>query len=180
MEQTQWYSCKVSVISLKVTVKIYSTSSHSWIVHCYFVFMIHYRLKGALLFTTIVLIGTGYFFIKHVLSDRDKKIFLIVIPLQASIMLYIVLISQWSFIGRFSILNKMVSKCHSTSACRFTNKFNTLTVTVFGYLIFISIDFDDFISLFSPYSRRQCFSTSPNTSNFVQNTPLCVIFSTMC
>ena len=40
------------------------------------------RLKGALLFTTIVLIGTGYFFIKHVLSDRDKKIFMIVIPLQ--------------------------------------------------------------------------------------------------
>jgi len=49
------------------------------------VFLIHFRLKGALLFTTIVLIGTGYFFIKHVLSDRDKKIFLIVIPLQASI-----------------------------------------------------------------------------------------------
>ena len=49
--------------------------------------LIHCRLKGALLFTTIVLIGTGYFFIKHVLSDRDKKIFLIVIPLQASIML---------------------------------------------------------------------------------------------
>jgi len=73
--------------------------------------MIHYRLKGALLFTTIVLIGTGYFFIKHVLSDRDKKIFLIVIPLQASVLLFIliVLISQWSFIGRVSILNKMVA-----------------------------------------------------------------------
>lgn len=103
MEQMQWYSCKVSVISSKVTVKI---SNHSWIVHCYFVYLIHYRLKGALLFTTIVLIGTGYFFIKHVLSDRDKKIFLIVIPLQASVLLYIVLISQWSFIGRFSVLDK--------------------------------------------------------------------------
>ena len=43
-----------------------------------------FRLKGGLLFTTIVLIGTGYFFVKHVLSDRDKKIFIIVIPLQVS------------------------------------------------------------------------------------------------
>ena len=59
------------------------------------IFFVHYRLKGALLFTTIVLIGTGYFFIKHVLSDRDKKIFLIVIPLQASTQFCI---SQWSFI----------------------------------------------------------------------------------
>ncbi|GAB6021889.1 hypothetical protein CHUAL_006055 [Chamberlinius hualienensis] len=39
-------------------------------------------LKGALMFTTIVLIGTGWAFIKHVLSDKDKKIFMIVIPLQ--------------------------------------------------------------------------------------------------
>ena len=61
-------------------------------------FFIHYRLKGALLFTTIVLIGTGYFFIKHVLSDRDKKIFLIVIPLQASIMFYTFFISELSFV----------------------------------------------------------------------------------
>ncbi|XP_074636525.1 protein GPR107-like [Acropora palmata] len=53
-------------------------SPQSWEVLYY----ITHLLKGALLFTTIVLIGTGYFFIKHVLSDRDKKIFLIVIPLQ--------------------------------------------------------------------------------------------------
>lgn len=72
--------------------------------------LIHHRLKGALLFTTIVLIGTGYFFIKHVLSDRDKKIFLIVIPLQASLMWYTYFISQWSFIEGFSDLDKMASK----------------------------------------------------------------------
>ena len=41
-----------------------------------------FRFKGALLFSTIVLIGTGYFFIKHVLSSKEKKIFLIVVPLQ--------------------------------------------------------------------------------------------------
>ena len=40
-------------------------------------------LKGALLFITIVLIGTGWAFVKHILNDKDKKIFMIVIPLQA-------------------------------------------------------------------------------------------------
>ncbi|KAI2664653.1 Protein GPR107 [Labeo rohita] len=37
---------------------------------------------GALLFITIALIGTGWAFVKHILSDKDKKIFMIVIPLQ--------------------------------------------------------------------------------------------------
>lgn len=41
-----------------------------------------FRLKGALLFITIILIGTGWAFIKHILSDKDKKIFMVVIPLQ--------------------------------------------------------------------------------------------------
>lgn len=40
------------------------------------------RLKGAVLFITIVLIGTGWTFIKHILADKDKKLFMIVIPLQ--------------------------------------------------------------------------------------------------
>lgn len=43
---------------------------------------VSFRLKGALLFITIALIGTGWAFIKHILSDKDKKIFMIVIPLQ--------------------------------------------------------------------------------------------------
>ena len=41
-----------------------------------------YRLKGALMFTCIVLIGTGFFFVKQVLSTKEKRIFMIVIPLQ--------------------------------------------------------------------------------------------------
>ena len=63
-----------------------------------------------------------------------------------------------------------------------------MTVTVFGYLILISIDFYDFISPFSFWFRlrryiqhsRQCLTTfPPNTSKFVKNTPLCVVFSTL-
>lgn len=43
---------------------------------------ITHLLKGALLFITIALIGSGWAFIKYVLSDKEKKIFGIVIPLQ--------------------------------------------------------------------------------------------------
>lgn len=42
------------------------------------------RLKGALLFITLALIGTGWAFVKYILSDKEKKIFMIVIPLQVS------------------------------------------------------------------------------------------------
>jgi len=45
-------------------------------------YYITHLLKGALLFITIVLIGTGWALIKHIISDKDKKIFMIVIPLQ--------------------------------------------------------------------------------------------------
>lgn len=43
------------------------------------------RLKGALLFITLALIGTGWAFVKYILSDKEKKIFIIVIPLQVLI-----------------------------------------------------------------------------------------------
>ncbi|XP_032107958.1 protein GPR108 isoform X2 [Sapajus apella] len=43
---------------------------------------ITHLLKGALLFITIALIGSGWAFIKYVLSDKEKKVFGIVIPLQ--------------------------------------------------------------------------------------------------
>ncbi|ELU08759.1 hypothetical protein CAPTEDRAFT_183938 [Capitella teleta] len=45
-------------------------------------YYITYLMKGTLLFMTVVLIGSGWTFVKHILSDRDKKIFIIVIPLQ--------------------------------------------------------------------------------------------------
>ena len=45
-------------------------------------FYIAHLLKGALLFVTLVLIGTGWTFIKHILTPRDKKLFMVIIPLQ--------------------------------------------------------------------------------------------------
>jgi len=45
-------------------------------------YYIAHLLKGAVLFITIVLVGTGWTFIKPILSEKDKKIFMIVIPLQ--------------------------------------------------------------------------------------------------
>lgn len=38
--------------------------------------------KGVLLFLTVLLIGAGFGFIKHALSDREKQVLLLVIPLQ--------------------------------------------------------------------------------------------------
>ncbi|KAI0222818.1 G protein-coupled receptor [Lamellibrachia satsuma] len=45
-------------------------------------YYITYLMRGILLFVTIVLIGAGWAFIKYILSDRDKKIFVFIIPLQ--------------------------------------------------------------------------------------------------
>ena len=46
------------------------------------VFYILKGLTGLMLFTLIALIGTGWAFVKPYLTDRDKKVFLVVIPLQ--------------------------------------------------------------------------------------------------
>lgn len=45
-------------------------------------FYVAHLLKGALLFVVLVLVGTGWTFIKHVLTPRDKRLFMTVIPLQ--------------------------------------------------------------------------------------------------
>lgn len=41
-------------------------------------------LRGLLLIIAILLVGTGFTFIKHVLSDRERKLFFIAIPLQVN------------------------------------------------------------------------------------------------
>ena len=50
----------------------------SWAVLYY----ITHLLKGGLLFFTIVLIGSGWAFVKHILSEKEKRVFIIVLPLQ--------------------------------------------------------------------------------------------------
>ena len=64
-----------------------------------------------------------------------------------------------------------------------------MTVTVFGYMILISIDFYDFISPCSLYflfrlrkyikHSRQCLTIFLDTSKFVKNTPPRVVFSSL-
>ena len=56
-----------------------------------------------------------------------------------------------------------------------------MTVTVFGYTILISKDFDDFSLVLDIKHETPCLTTFPSISKFVKNTPLyvlCVVFST--
>ncbi|KAI3703490.1 hypothetical protein L1987_73606 [Smallanthus sonchifolius] len=53
-------------------------SAHGWDI----LFYIFSFLKGITLFTLIVLIGTGWSFLKPYLQDKEKKVLMIVIPLQ--------------------------------------------------------------------------------------------------
>ena len=50
----------------------------SWAVLYY----ITHLLKGGLLFFTIVLIGSGWAFVKHVFTDKEKRVLIVVLPLQ--------------------------------------------------------------------------------------------------
>ncbi|KAB2037790.1 hypothetical protein ERO13_D03G085100v2 [Gossypium hirsutum] len=53
-------------------------SAHGWDV----LFYIFSFLKGVMLFTLIVLIGTGWSFLKPYLQDKEKNVLMVVIPLQ--------------------------------------------------------------------------------------------------
>ncbi|XP_064615980.1 protein GPR107-like [Liolophura sinensis] len=54
------------------------TQEEAWAVLYY----IAYLMKVTLLFLTILLIGAGWAFVKHLLSEKEKKLFIIFIPLQ--------------------------------------------------------------------------------------------------
>ena len=45
------------------------------------------------------------------------------------------------------------------------------------FLVFVSIE-KIYQTLETVFHSRQCFIGCPNTSNFVKNTPLCIVFST--
>ncbi|XP_036413439.1 protein GPR108 [Colossoma macropomum] len=75
------YTKAVSLVFHSINYHFINTEGHpieGWAVMYY----ITHLLKGALLFITLALIGTGFAFVKYILSDKEKKIFMIVIPLQ--------------------------------------------------------------------------------------------------
>lgn len=45
-------------------------------------YLCEFSCKGVMMFVVIGMIGSGYSFFKHYLSDRDRKILVLVIPLQ--------------------------------------------------------------------------------------------------
>ena len=76
------------------------------------------------------------------------------------------------------------SKCKTRTTCCYQERV--------PFIISISIDFDDFTFLFIALvfvsiekiyqtleTLSQCFVGYPNTSKFVKNTPLCVVFSAL-
>uniref|UniRef100_A0ACD5YSL8 Uncharacterized protein n=1 Tax=Avena sativa TaxID=4498 RepID=A0ACD5YSL8_AVESA len=69
---------------------------HGWDV----AFYVFGFFKGVLLFTVIVLIGTGWSFLKPYLQDREKNVLMIVIPLQVIENLVLVVIGETGPTGR--------------------------------------------------------------------------------
>lgn len=63
---------------------------HGWNI-AYYVFS---AVRGIMLFTVIVLIGTGWSFLKPFLQDREKKVIMIVIPLQVFANIAVVILDE--------------------------------------------------------------------------------------
>ncbi|KAL1005057.1 hypothetical protein UPYG_G00053950 [Umbra pygmaea] len=75
------FTKSISLVFHSINYHFINTEGHpieGWAVMYY----ITHLLKGALLFITLALIGTGWSFVKYILSDKEKRIFMIVIPLQ--------------------------------------------------------------------------------------------------
>ncbi|XP_071153857.1 protein GPR107-like [Mytilus edulis] len=71
------FSCMFHAVNIYYIGKE-GTHEEAWAVLYYIV----YLTKGSLMIITIILVGAGWAFVKHILSDKEKKLFLIIIPLQ--------------------------------------------------------------------------------------------------
>ncbi|XP_030473730.2 protein CANDIDATE G-PROTEIN COUPLED RECEPTOR 7 [Syzygium oleosum] len=79
-------------------------TAHGWDV----LFYIFSFLKGITLFTLIVLIGTGWSFLKPYLQDKEKKVLMIVIPLQVVANIAQVVLDETGPFGQESLTWKQV------------------------------------------------------------------------
>ncbi|XP_047326972.1 protein CANDIDATE G-PROTEIN COUPLED RECEPTOR 7-like [Impatiens glandulifera] len=79
-------------------------TAHGWDI----LFYIFSFLKGITLFTLIVLIGTGWSFLKPYLQDKEKKVLMIVIPLQVIANVAQVVIDETGPFGQDSYTWKQV------------------------------------------------------------------------
>ena len=94
-------------------------------------------------------------------------------------------LATWVSLNMTLFVNLCAKELHNT----LSKQRNSQARRRFGYPVLISIDFDDFTSPFAlkflfslkRYIKhsRQSFIGYPNTSNFVKNTPLRVVFSTL-
>ena len=59
-------------------IAVHGTQEAIWAILYY----ITYVLRGLLLIISILLVGTGFSVIKHILTENERRLFLIVIPIQ--------------------------------------------------------------------------------------------------
>ncbi|KAI5007224.1 hypothetical protein ZWY2020_047172 [Hordeum vulgare] len=107
-------------------------SSHGWDV----MFYLFQLVKGVILFAVIALIGTGWSFLKPFLQDKEKKVLMVVIPLQVAANIAAAVVVVWSM-RSLRESSKTDGKAARTLAK--LTLFRQFYVVVIGYLYFTRI-----------------------------------------
>ncbi|CAD6250256.1 unnamed protein product [Miscanthus lutarioriparius] len=117
-------------------------TSHGWDV----AFYVFGFFKGVLLFTVIVLIGTGWSFLKPYLQEREKSVLMIVIPLQVMENLLLVVIGETGPTRRGWIAWTRDRRQGARNLKKLT-LFKRFYLVVVGYLYFTRIIVSAFLAL---------------------------------